>query len=153
QGDTLIVYLRSDRSRGKVQWVELLRHTPVTGFAPGLAATLTLFDPGDRAHLMLDAAVNFNTRRPNLDLAGGTYLERLSGQQRVDWLLGSRVRIPLLGIAELGGQIHNLTDTGDRWRISAIDSYLYSALVNRSDREYYRRSGLAAFITAHLFDE
>ncbi len=153
QGDTLIVYLRSERSQAKAQWVELLRHTPVTGFAPGLATTLTLYDPGDRAHLMLDGAVNFNTRRPNLDSSGGTFLERLSAQQRVDWLLGSRVRIPALGIAELGGQIHNLTDTGDRWRISPIDSYLYSALFNRSDREYYRRSGFAAFVTAHLFDE
>src|SRR5262249_28252951 len=67
--------------------------------------------------------------------------------------LGTRVRIPVLGIAELGGQIHNLTDTNDRWRISPIDSYLYSALFNRSDREYYRRTGFAAFITAHLFEE
>ena len=153
EGDTLVVYLRTERSQTAVQWVELLRHTPVTGFAPGLAATLTLYDPGDRVHLMLDGAVNINTRRPSRDLAGGTYLERLNAQERVDWLLGPRVRIPALGIAEMGGQIHTLTDTADRWRISRIDSYLYSILLNRSDREYYRRSGFAAFVTAHLFEE
>jgi len=152
-GDTLVVYLRSERSSAKAQWVEIMRHTPVTGFAPGLALTLTIFDPGDRAHVMFDGAVNFNTRRPNLDATGGSYLERLNAQQRVDWLLGPRIRIPGLAIAELGGQIHNLTDTADRWRISATDSYFYSALVNRSDREYYRRSGFAAFLTAHLFEE
>jgi hypothetical protein len=153
EGDTLVVHLRSERSRAAVEWVELLRHTPVTGFAPGLATTLTISDPGDRAHLMLDGAVNFNTRRPSRDATGGTYLERLNAQERVDWLLGPRIRIPALGIAELGGQIHTLTDTADRWRISAIDSYLYSALLNRADREYYRRSGFAAFVTAHLFEE
>jgi len=153
EGDTLVVYLRSERSRAKVQWVELLRHTPVTGFAPGLAGTLTVYDPGDRAHLMLDGAVNLNTRRHGVDATGGTYLERLNAQERVDWLLGPRLRIPALAVAELGGQIHTLTDTADRWRISPIDSYLYSALLNRADREYYRRSGIAVFVTAHLFEE
>jgi hypothetical protein len=132
--------------------VELLRHTPVTGFAPGLATTLTLYDPGDRAHLLLDGAVNFNTRRASREVTGGTFLERLNAQERVDWLLGGRVRIPALGIAELGGQIHTLTDTADRWRISPIDSYVYSALLNRADREYYRRSGYAAFLTLHLVE-
>jgi hypothetical protein len=151
-GDTLVVYLKSDRSRGSMQWIELLRHTPVTGFAPGLAGTLTIFDPGDRTHLLLDGAVNVNTRRPSLDATGGTYLERLNAQQRVDWLAGSRLRVPGLDVAELGGQIHTLTDTNDRWRMSAIDSYIYSALLNRADREYYRRSGFAAFLTLHLFE-
>jgi len=153
EGNTIVVYLMTERSRTKVQWVELLRHTPVTGFAPGLAATLTIYDPGDRANLMLDGAVNINTRRPGRDATGSTFLERLNAQERVDWLLGPRVRIPALGIAELGGQIHTLTDTADRWRISRIDSYFYSALLNRADREYYRRSGFAAFVTAHLFEE
>lgn len=153
EGETLVVYLRSEKVRATVQWVELLRHTPVTGFAPGLAATLALYDPGDRAHVLLDGAANVNTRRPSLETTGRTFLERLNAQERVDWLLGPRLRIPALGIAELGGQIHTLTDTADRWRISRIDSYLYSALINRADREYYRRSGFAAFVTFHLFEE
>ena len=151
--DTIVVHLKTELIRGKGQWQELLRHTPVTGFAPGLAMTVTIYDPGDRAHLMLDGAVNINTRRRTFDATGGTFLERLNAQERVDWLFGPRVRLPALGIAELGGQIHTLTDTADRWRISSIDSYFYSALLNRADREYYRRSGFAAFVTAHLFEE
>ena len=149
-GDTLVVYLRSERSSGQGQWIELLRHTPVTGFAPGFAGTLTIYDPGDRTHLLLDGAVNVNTKRSSTDVQNGTYLERLSAAEKVDWLVGPRLRMPGLSIAELGGQIHTLTDTSDRWRISAIDSYIYSALINRADREYYRRSGYAAFLTLHL---
>jgi hypothetical protein len=152
EGETLVVYLRADRSRAEVQWIELLRHTPVTGFAPGLATTATIYDPQDRVHLSLDGAVNVNTRRPSRDVTGGTFLERLNAQERVDWLLGTRLRIPVLALAEVGGQIHTLTDTADRFRISRIDSYLYSALINRADREYYRRSGYAAFLTAHLYE-
>jgi hypothetical protein len=153
EGDTVVVYLRTEPARARGQWQELIRHTPVTGFAPGLAGTLTLYDPGDRVHLMLDGAVNINTRRQSLDATGETFLQRLSAQQRVDWLLGPRIRLPGLDVAELGGQIHTLTDTADKWRISAIDSYLYSALLNRADREYYRRTGVAGFLTLHLFEE
>ena len=152
--DVLVLHLRSDRSKTSIKWEELFRHTPVTGFAPGLAGTLTIFDPSDRTHLLLDGAVNLNTRRHDQETApGATYLERLNAKERVDWLIGSRLRIPALGIAELGGQIHNLTDTSDRWRIGDFESYLYSALLNRADREYYRRSGVAGFITFHLFEE
>jgi hypothetical protein len=152
--DTLVIRLRSDRSKTDLHWEELFRHTPVTGFAPGLAGTLTIYDPSDRTHLMLDGAVNFNTRRHDQEpLPGATFLERLNAKERVDWLIGSRLRIPGLAIAELGGQIHNLTDTSDAWRLSSFESYLYSALLNRSEREYYRRSGVAGFITFHLFDE
>jgi hypothetical protein len=150
EGDTLVVSLRSEKSSGQMQWIELVRHTPVTGFAPGLAGTLTIWEPGDRTHLLLDGAININTKRSSTDVTGGNYLERLNAQQKVDWLAGPRLRMPGLAIAELGGQIHTLTDTSDRWRISAIDSYVYSALINRADREYYRRSGYAAFLTLHL---
>lgn len=152
-GDTLVVQLRTDRSRTKMHWMELFRHTPVTGFAPGLAATLTVFDPADQIHLMLDGAFNINTRRPSLDATGGTFLQRLNAQERVDWLAGPRLRIPGLDIAELGGQIHTLTDTADAWRIDNADSYFYSAVINRADREYFRRSGYSAFLTTHFFDE
>ena len=122
EGDTLVVHLRAESARAKMQWAEIVRHTPVTGFAPGLAGTLTVYDSGDRAHLLLDGAVNINTRRHSVDATGGTFLERLNAQERVDWLAGSRIRVPALGIAELGGQIHTLTDTADKWRISPMDS-------------------------------
>lgn len=152
-GDTLVINLEAERSRTRAQWIELIRHTPVTGFAPGLAGTWTIFDPADRAHLTLDGAFNVNTRRPNLDASAPNYFDRLEARQRVDWLAGARLRIPALDVAELGGQVHALTDTADAWRISDVDSYVYSALINRADREYYRRSGYAAFLTLHLFEE
>ena len=152
EGNTLVVYLRGERSRGKGQPVELFRHTPVTGFAPGFAMTLTVYDPADRTHLLLDGAIRVNTRRPNLAPASDDYLQRLNAHQRVDWLLGPRIRIPALAIAELGGQMHVLTDTEDTWRIAPFDSYFYSAVINRADREYFRRSGFAGFVTAHLFE-
>ena len=153
EGSTLVVYLRSERASSQTQWQELIRHTPVTGFAPGVATTLTLYDPGDRTHLLLDGALNFNTRRSSQDASSGSYLERLNAKQRVDELAGLRLRLPALGIAELGAQLHSLTDTADKWRMSAIDSYLYSALLNHADREYFRRSGYAAFVTFQLFEE
>ena len=152
EGDRLVVYLRAERTRGDAQWIEILRHTPVTGFAPGLALTATFYDPKDRVHLLLDGAANVNTRRPNREGVTGTFFERLGAQERFDWLAGARLRIPALAVAELGGQIHTLTDTNDRWRISRVDSYIYSALINRADREYYRRSGYAALLTLHLFE-
>jgi hypothetical protein len=153
EGDTLVVHLRSERSTTDVDWAELFRHTPVTGFAPGVAGTLNVFDPGDRVHLLLDGAINLNTRRSNHEATGEPFFDRLNARERIDWLLGSRIRLPGLAIAELGGQIHALTDTADRWRISDIDSYLYSALINRADREYFRRSGVSAFVTFHFFEE
>ena len=152
EGDKLIVYLRPERKRSDAQWVELLRHTPVTGFAPGVAATATFYDPKDRVHLMVDAAVNLNTRRPSRTQTTGTFLQRFGAHELTDVLLGTRLRIPALDVAEVGVQIHALTDTNDRWRISAIDSYLYSALINRADREYYRRTGYAAILTTHLLE-
>jgi hypothetical protein len=46
--------------------------------------------------------------------------------------------------------VHDFTDTSDRWRIGAIDSYIYSALLNRPDADYFRRKGVAAFATWRL---
>jgi hypothetical protein len=152
EGNKLIVYLRAELKRSDVQWVELLRHTPVTGFAPGVAGTGTFYDPKDRVHLLLDTAANVNTRRPSRTQTTGTFLQRFGAHELTDVLLGTRLRIPALDVAEVGVQFHALTDTNDRWRISAIDSYLYSALINRADREYYRRTGYAAILTTHLFE-
>jgi hypothetical protein len=50
----------------------------------------------------------------------------------------------------VGAQVHDFTDSFDRWRLSAIDSYIYSALLNRPDSDYFRRKGVAAFATWRL---
>ncbi len=123
-------------------------HTQVTGLAPGLEGRLRVWDPGDRAHLTLDAALFLPWR------LGGQRIpdepEQTRRQRRLNWLTGAKVQVPSLGLAELGGQLHDFTDTLDRWRIGAIDSYLYSALINRPDADYFRRKGAAAFATWRL---
>jgi hypothetical protein len=123
-------------------------HTQVTGLAPGLEGQLRIWDPRDRAHLTLETALFLPFR------LGGQRIpddpEQLRRQRRLNWLLGAKAQVPSLGLAELGGQVHDFTDTNDRWRISAIDSYIYSALINRPDADYFRRKGAAAFATWRL---
>jgi hypothetical protein len=123
-------------------------HTQVTGLAPGLEGKLRVWDPGDRAHATLEAAFFIPLR------LGGQRIpddpEQTRRQRRLNWLLGAKVRVPALGLAELGGQLYDFTDTLDRWRISLIDSSIYSALINRPDTDYFRRKGASAFATWRL---
>ena len=150
----LAVWLHARPTSLSTDGLQLIRHTPSTGFAPGLGATLQIWDPGDRVHVALDGAFAINTKRQSRDAAPDTDLfGRLGAQEKVDWLLGVRASVPLLRIAELGGQLYTLTDTADAWRIGDLDSYLYSALGGRADREYHRRSGVTALLTFHLFDQ
>lgn len=120
-------------------------HTQVTGLAPGLEGRLRLWDPENRAHLTLESAFFIPLRLGGQRIPGEP--EQTRRQRRLNWLLGAKVRVPSLGLAELGGQLHDFTDTLDRWRLGAFDSYLYSALLNRPDADYFRRKGLTAFAT------
>lgn len=148
---TLWLQTRGSDSDGEA-W-QLLRHTPVTGFAPGLAGTLHLWDPADRVHLSFDGLIAFNTRRTSWDPPeGSSFFERAGSKEKVDWLVGLRLSVPTLRVAELGVQLYTLTDTADRWRIGELDSYLWSALINRPDADYFRRTGFTALATLHLFD-
>jgi hypothetical protein len=107
-----------------------------------------LWDPGNRAHLTLESAFFVPLR------LGGQHIpedpEQTRRQRRLNWLLGVKARVPALGLAEVGGQLHDFTDTMDRWRIGAIDSYIYSALLNRPDADYFRRKGASVFATWRL---
>ena len=94
---------------------------------------------------MVDLDGNVNTHRA-AEAAPGTERWRFDGRA------GPRVQIPDLKVAELGVQAYSLVDTADRWRMGAIDSYIYSLLLNRPDSEYFRREGLTAFLTFHLFE-
>ena len=67
-------------------------------------------------------------------------------------MAGPKVAIPALQVAELGAQVYARVDTSDRWRIDRVDSYLYSMVFNRPDSDYFRRDGLTAFLTTHLFE-
>ncbi|RKH63116.1 hypothetical protein D7W81_20965 [Corallococcus aberystwythensis] len=120
-------------------------HTQVTGFAPGLAASLRFFDSRDRVHTTLDGAFFIPLR------LGGQRLpddpEGTRSQRRVNLLGGAKVQLPALGLEELGAQVHDFIDTLDRWRLGDFDSYFYSFLINRPDRDYFRRQGFTAFAT------
>ncbi len=144
-GGTLVVHLKAQRGDSDTSLQEILRHTPVTSFAPGLETTGKLWDPENRVHVMLDLDGNVNTHRAS-EAAPGTERWRFDGRA------GGRVQIPGLKVAELGVQVYTLVDTSDRWRLGAIDSYIYSLLINRPDSDYFHREGLTAFLTFHLFD-
>ena len=149
EGRRLVVHVRPRRPDLDVDM--LLVHTQVTGFAPGVAGHLRLWDPKDRAHLTVDAALYIPLR------LGGQRLpddpEGTRRQRRLNLLGGVKARIPSVRLAELGVQGHDFTDTLDRWRLGDFDSYLYSFLINRPDREYFRRKGFTAFATWRWADD
>lgn len=151
-GRRLRLHLRADRTSVTGDPVELIRHTQVTGFAPGLQLSLRFWDPGDRAHLSLDGLFQINSKRSG-HAAEGDLWERIGASERVDWLVGARLQIPALALAELGAQLHTLTDTEDRWRVSRLDSYLWSFLANRPESEWFRRTGATAFATLHVAEK
>ncbi|MBZ4375910.1 hypothetical protein [Corallococcus sp. AS-1-6] len=143
EGKRLIVHVRP---RPPDLDVDLLPvHTQVTGFAPGLSASLRIFDPRDRVHTTLEGAFFIPLR------LGGQRIpddpEGTRSQRRVNLLGGAKVQLPGLGIEELGAQVHDFIDTLDRWRLGDFDSYFYSFLINRPDRDYFRRQGFTAFAT------
>ena len=148
-GHRVRLHLRADRSSVTSDFVELFRHTQVTGFAPGLLLSLRLWDPGDRAHLTLDGLFQINTKRSGHTGTGDVWA-RIGAGERIDWLFGPKLEIPAWSLAEVGAQIHSLTDTEDRFRISRLDSYVWSLLGNRPESEYFRRTGVTTFATAHL---
>jgi hypothetical protein len=146
EGRRVVVHVRP---RGPSFDVDLLPvHTQVTGFAPGLSGSLKLWDVRDRVHPMLDAALFVPLRW------GGQRIpedpEQTARQRRLNWLVGAKAQVPALRLAEVGIQLYDFTDTLDRWRMGAIDSYLYSALINRPDAEYFRRGGFTAFATGRF---
>lgn len=143
EGKRLVVHLRPRRPDLDVDLLPV--HTQVTGFAPGLSASLRFFDSKDRVHTTLEGAFFIPLR------LGGQRLpddpEGTRRQRHVNLLGSVKVQLPALGLAELGAQAHDFIDTLDRWRLGDFDSYFYSFLINRPDRDYFRRQGFVAFAT------
>lgn len=143
EGRRLVVHVRTRRPDLDLDLLPI--HTQVTGFAPGLAGSLRIWDSKDRLHTTLDAAAFIPLRWGGQRLPDDP--EGTKRQRELNLLGGARVEVPAVGLAELGGQAYDFTDTLDRWRMSDIDSSIYSALINRPDRDYFRRKGVAAFAT------
>ena len=152
EGRHLIIHLSSDRADADASGIELLRHTPVTGWAPGLLLTTRAWDPADRVHFRFDTLFNVNTSRSNIAARGSGTLGTLAAAQRIDLLVSPSITVPRLSIAELGGALYTLTDTDDAWRVTRADSYLNSGLWGRPERDYFRRTGATAFATLHILD-
>jgi len=146
RGNRVVVHVRTRRPNFGVSLLPV--HTQVTGLAPGLEGQLRIWDPRNRAHFTVDTAFFVPLR------LGGQRIpdepEQTRRQRRLNWLVGAKAQVPSLGLMELGGQFHDFTDTQDRWRMGALDSFLYSALLNRPDADYFRRKGAAAFATWKL---
>ncbi|PTL82131.1 hypothetical protein DAT35_20235 [Vitiosangium sp. GDMCC 1.1324] len=146
RGRRVVVHVRP---RGASFDADLIpMHTQVTGFAPGLSGSVKLWDVRNRMHLGLDAALTIPLRWGGQRIPGDP--EQTSFQRRLNWLAGAKLQVPLLRLSEVGVQFYDFTDTFDRWRIGAIDSYIYSALLNRPDSEYFRRKGYTGFATWRL---
>ncbi|MBF5045172.1 BamA/TamA family outer membrane protein [Aggregicoccus sp. 17bor-14] len=146
EGRKVVVHLRPRRP--EVDLGLLPVHTQVTGFAPGLSGSVTVWDPKDRAHLTLDAALFIPLRLGGQKVPGDP--DQTSEQRRLNVLGGVKARVSRLHLAEVGVQAHDFIDTQDRWRLGDFDSWFYSALINRPDREYFRRTGFAVFATEQL---
>jgi hypothetical protein len=149
EGHRLVVSFEVRRFDFRGDPSELIRHTPVTGFAPGLVGTAGLWDPRNEVHAGVDLGGNVNTNRARRPLADPA---AVAERWRIDWLVGARVQVPRFRVAELGVQRYSRVDTTDRWRIDRVDSYVYSALFNRPVTDYFHRDGLTAFLTAHWLD-
>jgi hypothetical protein len=107
---------------------ETLRYTPVAGLQAGLLCTWRHALGKGRNELLIDSG--------------------LQGGSTTDWLLGPRLRFRSGPLAELGAQVHGLTDSGDLWRTSRPQASLSFALQNRPDAELFRRTGVTVFATA-----
>ncbi|WP_083681332.1 hypothetical protein [Archangium sp. Cb G35] len=145
-GRRVVVHVRPRGSSFNAELIPM--HTQVTGFAPGLSGSLKLWDVHNRAHVTLDGALTIPLRWGGQRIPGDP--EQTAFQRRLNWLVGAKVEVPVVRLAEVGVQLYDFTDTNDRWRMGAIDSYIYSALLNRPDSEYFRRKGFTGFATWRL---
>jgi hypothetical protein len=153
RGRQLVVHLRFHRVDFDGDALDLIRHTPVTGYAPGFLLSLRAWDRADRVHFRFDTQFNLNTRTASIPAVHDGALAELAAAERIDVLVAPSLSVPSLGLAELGVEGFALTDSEDDWRVTRLDSYLNSALFGRAERDFYRRAGVGAFVTFHVLDQ
>lgn len=118
------------RSRLTCDLGEIVRYTPVGGLQPGVLCGWQHGLETEDSVRIVEAGFNLGTRGAS------------------DGLLGMRWRRRSWALAEVGLQVHALTDSSDQWRTGRLQSSLSFALQNRPDADYYRRSGLTLFATS-----
>jgi hypothetical protein len=124
----LIVGLRQPKGQfrlspgfgGREDWF-----TPVDGFVPSLGFGAAVFDHDNFNHAYVAGHVSIRTAQTRVGYALG--FERPLFQAR-----------PLY----VGGELHDLTATDDRWQVSETEASLAAVGPRKSFRDYYRRRGL-----------
>jgi Omp85 superfamily domain len=99
--------------------------TPVDGFVPSLGMGIAVFDHESFNHTFLAGHLSYK-----------------AASQRAGYALG--FERPLFGRTKLfvGGELHDLTATDDRWQTSSFEASLDAMAVRRTFRDYYRRRGV-----------
>jgi hypothetical protein len=106
-------------SQGREDW-----YSPVDGFNPAIGFQSTLFD----------------THRFNHTYWGGYFGYKFAAE-RVGYSFG--IERPFLrdSVLQVGGSIHDLTGSDDRWRLSDLEQSLVAVGFRNTFRDYYRRKG------------
>jgi hypothetical protein len=106
-------------SQGREDW-----YSPVDGFNPAIGFQSTLFD----------------TRRFNHTYWGGYFAYKFAAE-RVGYSFG--IERPFLrdSVLQVGGSVHDLTGSDDRWRLSDLEQSLVAVGFRNTFRDYYRRKG------------
>ena len=99
--------------------------TPVDGFVPSLGMGIAVFDHDSFNHTFVAGHLSYKT-----------------ASERAGYALGFEK--PLFGRTKVfvGGELHDLTASDDRWQVSSLEASLDAVSVRRSFRDYYRRRGI-----------
>src|SRR3954470_10405947 len=97
----------------------------VDGFVPSLGVGLAIFDHDSFNHTYIAGHLSYKT-----------------GSEWFGYALGAER--PLFGRTKLyvGGEVHDLTATDDRWQASSLDASLSALGPSHALRDYYRRRGV-----------
>jgi hypothetical protein len=99
--------------------------TPVDGFVPSLGFGATVFDHHEFNHAYVLG-----------------HLSVKAAAHRVGYALGFERPVFRTTKLYLGGEVHDLTATDDRWQVSSAEASLAAIAPRKSFRDYYRRRGL-----------
>ena len=99
--------------------------SPVDGFTPALEFQGAVFDDDPRNYTLFTgfASYKFGADRPGYSLG-------------VERSLGAPMRW------YVGADVHDITDSDDRWRLSAVEQSLVALAFKNTFRDYYRRRGI-----------
>ena len=99
--------------------------TPVDGFVPSLGMGIAVFDHESFNHTFIAGHLSYKM-----------------AAERAGYALG--FERPVFGRPKLliGGELHDLTASDDRWQVSSLEASLDAMAVRRSFRDYYRRRGV-----------